>query len=232
MTIHIGAKKGEIAESVLLPGDPLRAKFIAENFLENAVCYSEVRGMYGYTGSYKGKRISVQGTGMGLPSISIYVNELIRDYGCKNLVRIGSAGSMKKEVELKDIVLSIASSCESNMNSLVFKGMDFAPAASYELLSKAATTAQRLNIPVKVGTTLSADTFYNYHPDEWKLWAAHNVLCVEMEATALYTLAARHGVNALCILTISDSLVTHEAMSSEDRQFSFKKMMELALEAL
>ncbi|MBN1685111.1 MAG: purine-nucleoside phosphorylase [Spirochaetales bacterium] len=230
MSIHIGAKKGDIAETILLPGDPLRARFVAEHFLENAVCYNEVRGMYGYTGTYKGKRVSVQGSGMGMPSLSIYVNELVNDYGVKNLMRIGSCGSLQPDVRLRDIVLAQSACTDSSMNRIRFNGMDFAPAASFALLKTAFDNAAELGIPVKVGNILSEDTFYGEDPDGWKLWAAYGVLAVEMESSALYTLAARFGVAALTILTVSDSLVTKEHVSSADREKSFTDMMKLALE--
>lgn len=230
MSIHIGASKGDIAETVLMPGDPLRAKFIAENFLENAKCYTEVRGMYGYTGTYKGKKVSVQGSGMGVPSISIYVNELINDYGVKKIMRIGSCGSIHESVKVRDIILGMSASTDSCMNNITFKGMHFAPTASYNLFAKAVEAAKCLNFPIHAGNILSTDIFYNNVSDEWKIWSEHGVLGVEMEAAGLYTIAAKKGVEALCILTVSDSLVTGEATSSEERQNTFTQMMELALE--
>ncbi len=229
MSIHIGAEAGEIAETVLLPGDPLRARYISETFLEDVKCYSEVRGMYGFTGTYKGKKVSIQGTGMGLPSISIYAHELINQYGCKNLIRIGSAGGYQKDVKVGDVILSQGSSSESGINKRIFKGMDFAAIANFELLKKAYDNAESMGMNVTVGNTLSADTFYNEQKEEQDVWAKHGVLAVEMEATALYTLAARFGVKALAILTVSDHLITGEALSAEERQFGFKKMMELGL---
>ncbi len=230
MSIHIGAKNGDIAETVLMPGDPLRAKYIAENFLDNPVCYTEVRGMYGFTGTYKGKKVSIQGSGMGIPSISIYVNELISQYGVKRIMRIGSCGSLREEVKIRDIILGMSASTNSSMNDITFRGMTFAPTASFELFSKAVKAAEKLNIPFHAGNILSTDIFYNDDPDEWKIWSAHNVLGVEMEAAALYTLAAKKGIEALTILTVSDSLVTHEATSSEEREKTFTQMMQLALE--
>ncbi len=230
MSIHIGAKPGDIAETVLMPGDPLRAKFIAENFLENAVCYTEVRGMYGFTGSYKGKKVSIQGSGMGMPSIGIYVNELIDQYDVKRIMRIGSCGSLQDDVKIRDVILGMSASTNSSMNDITFKGMTYAPTASYSLFSKAVEAAQKLSLPFHAGNILSTDIFYNNDPDEWKIWANHGTLGVEMEAAMLYTLAAQKGVDALCILTVSDSLVTHEATSSEDREKTFTQMMELALE--
>lgn len=232
MSVHIGAKKGEIAESILLPGDPLRAKFIAENFLENPVCYNTVRGMLGYTGTYNGKRISVQGTGMGLPSISIYVNELISEYGVKNLIRVGTAGALQTDVKVRDMVIAMSSCTNSAINKLIFKGMDFAPTASFELLNKAYQEAKSLNIDPKVGNILSSDTFYDADKEIWKKWAEYGVLAIEMETSALYTLAAKNKVNALTILTISDHIATGEETTAEERQTTFTDMMKVALNTL
>ena len=231
MSIHLNAKNGEIAETVLLPGDPLRAKFIAENFLENAICYNEVRGMYGFTGTYKGKKISVQGTGMGIPSISIYVNELINDYNVKNLIRIGTAGSLKEDVKVRDLVIAMSACTDSNINKIRFDGRDFAPTASFDLLKEAYDSATSKSITPKVASVFTSDTFYHDNPESWKLWAKFGCVAVEMETAGLYTLAAKYGVNALSILTISDHLVTGELTSSEERQKTFTKMMEIALDA-
>ncbi|MDQ7095055.1 purine-nucleoside phosphorylase [Desulfosporosinus sp. PR] len=230
MSIHIGAQPGEIASTILLPGDPLRAKFIAETFLENPVCYNEVRGMYGFTGTYQGKRISVQGTGMGMPSISIYVNELITEYKVQNLIRIGTCGAMQDDIHLKDVILAMSVSTDSSMNKLRFNNMDFAPTADFSLLLKAYNHALKLGVPVRVGNILSTDTFYGDQPDDWKQWAKFGVLAVEMEASALYTLAAKFNVKALGIMTVSDSLVTHEITTAEERQKTFRSMIEIALE--
>jgi purine-nucleoside phosphorylase len=232
MSIHIAAKKGEIAETILLPGDPLRAKHVAETFLQDVVCYNEVRGMLGYTGYYNGKRVSVQGTGMGIPSISIYVNELIREYEVKNLIRIGTAGSFQESVKVKDIVMALAASTNSAVNWNKFHGADFAPTANFELLMKAYQVAKELNISVKTGNILSSDEFYDDDPDSYKKWAEYGVLCVEMETAALYTIAAKYGAKALGIFTISDSLVTKEACSAEERQLSFNDMVKIALNTL
>lgn len=210
MSLHIAAKTNEIAETVLLPGDPLRAKFIAENILEDAKCYNEIRGMYGFTGTYKGKRVSVQGTGMGIPSIGIYVNELISSYNVKNLIRIGTAGALQKDIKLKDVVIAMGACTDSQINKIAFKGMDYAPTASFDLLKKAYDAAISKNINVKVGNVFSTDIFYNDHDEEWQMWARYGVLCVEMETAALYSIAAKHNRNALSILTISDSLVTKD----------------------
>lgn len=232
MSIHIGATNGDIAENVLLPGDPLRARWIAETFLENPTLYNEVRGMYGYTGTYKGKQVSVQGTGMGVPSISIYVHELINEYGTKKLIRVGTAGSYQPYIKIRDIVLAMAASTNSSINRFTFKAEDYAPTANFELLQKAYQAANQKNIKVKAGNVLTSDVFYQDNSNYYKKWAQYGVLCVEMETAALYTLAAKYNVQALSILTISDSLVTHETSSSEDRETSLHDMIKIALEAI
>ena len=230
MSVHIGAKRGDIAETILLPGDPLRAKWIAETFLENAFCFNEVRGMLGYTGTYNGKRVSAMGTGMGVPSISIYANELITEFGVKNLIRVGSAGSYQEHVKIRDVVLAMAASSTSGVNELRFGGADFAPTADFNLFLKAVDAAKKHKIPIKAGNVLSSDEFYEDSKESYKLWSKFGVLCVEMEAAGLYTIAAKHNVSALAILTISDSLVTGERTSSKDRETTFRSMMEIALE--
>ena len=230
MSIHIGAKVGDIAETVLLPGDPKRAKWIAENFLENAVCYTDIRGMLGFTGTYKGKRISVQGTGMGIPSMSIYITELMKDYGVKTLIRVGSAGSYQEDVKIRDIVVALSTSTDSNINNRRFKGASFAPTVNFDLLSKVLKTAEEKNIKIKAGNILTSDEFYNDDPSYFKKWAEFGVLAVEMETAALYTLASKYKAKALSILTISDSLVSPEITSSEEREKTFNEMIELALE--
>jgi purine-nucleoside phosphorylase len=230
MSIHIGAQKGEIAEAVLLPGDPLRAKYVAENYLEDAKLYNEVRGMLGYTGTYKGKRISVQGTGMGIPSHLIYVNELIEQFGARKLIRIGSAGSLQENVRMRELVFAMSASTDSHINRLRFGGADFAATADPGLFLAACRAAEERGVTYHAGNILSSDQFYHDDPDQWKQWAAFNVLAVEMEANGLYTLAAKFGVQALAILTVSDSLVSKEELSSEDRQKSFTEMMEIALD--
>lgn len=230
MSVHIDAKKGDIAETILLPGDPLRAKWIAETFFENPKCFNEVRGMYGYTGTYNGKRISTMGTGMGLPSISIYANELITEYGVKNLIRVGSAGSYQKDVKLRDIIIAMAASSNSSVNQLRFNGANYAPTASFNLFIKAVEAAKLKNITIKAGNVLSSDEFYEDDTDAYKKWAKFGILCVEMEAAGLYTVAAKHNANALAILTISDSLVTGEHTTSKERETTFKNMIEVALE--
>ncbi len=229
MSTHINAPKGAIAETVLLPGDPLRAKWIAENFLDNAQCYNKVRGMLGYTGTYKGQRISVQGSGMGVPSALIYYHELIVDYGVKNLIRVGTAGSMQKDILLREVVLAMAASTNSAINDRQFYGSHFAPTASFNLFKKAIAYADKKKIPIKAGNVLTNDVFYENDPKDFEKWADYGVLCVEMETAALYTIAAKHSVRALSILTISDSLVTKEFTTSKERESSFKQMVDIAL---
>ena len=217
-TPHIGANKGDIAETILLPGDPLRAKYIAETFLENVVQYNNVRGMLGFTGTYKGKKVSVQGTGMGVPSIGIYAHELIAEFGVKNLMRI------------RDVVLAMSASTDSAINKLRFNGADYAPTANAEMLFKAHEIAKQKGLNVKAGNVFTSDTFYGDDPNAWKKWAKFGVLCVEMETAQLYTTAAKLGANALTLLTISDSFITHEVTSAEERQTTFNEMIEVALE--
>ncbi|WP_065107423.1 purine-nucleoside phosphorylase [Streptobacillus moniliformis] len=230
-TAHIEAKKGDIAETILLPGDPLRAKYIAENFLENVVQYNNVRGMLGFTGTYKGKRISVQGTGMGVPSIGIYTHELISEYGVKNLIRIGTAGSTNADVKIRDVVVALAASTDSAINKLRFNGADYAPTVSANLLFKVYEEAKNKNINLKAGNILTSDIFYSDNVNEWGKWSKFGVLCVEMETAQLYTTAAKFNVNALTLLTISDSLVTGETTTSEERQNTFNDMITLALDS-
>ncbi len=232
MSIHLAAKQGEIAESILLPGDPLRAKFIAENYLQDAFCYSEVRNMLGFTGRYKGQRVSVQGTGMGIPSISIYVNELFKDYGVQNAIRIGTAGALQESIGLRDIVLAMAACTDSGANAIRFKGLSFAPTANWELLHRAWQLATDKGLDPKTGNIVSSDMFYTEDPEQWRLWASWGVLAVEMECAELYTLAAKYKRRALSILTISDSMISKEATSSQEREKRFGAMAELALDTL
>lgn len=229
-TPHIGANKGDIAETILLPGDPLRAKFIADNYLEDAVQFNSVRNMFGYTGTYKGKRISVMGTGMGVASIGIYSYELIHSYGVKNLIRVGSCGAYDKDLKLFDIILGMGASTNSDYGHQYKLPGIFSATASWDLLYKAKKVAEEKGIDVHVGNILTSDVFYNFYPEEFEKWASMGVLAVEMEAYALYCNAAAAGVNALTILTVSDSLVTKLATSSEERETGFTKMMEIALE--
>jgi purine-nucleoside phosphorylase len=232
MTPHISAQPGEIAETVLLPGDPLRAKYIAEKFLDTPVLYNQVRNMFGFTGTYKGKRVSVQGSGMGIPSASIYAAELLKFYGCKTLIRVGTCGALTESVNIRDIILAQAACTDSNMNRLRFSGMDYAPIADFSLLKTAHERALAANMPVHVGNILSSDTFYGDDPDWYKRWAKFGVLAVEMEAAGLYTLAAQYGARALTVLTVSDHLVTHEQTSAQERQETFDQMMIVALESI
>ncbi len=230
MSIHIGAKQGQIAPTVLMPGDPLRAKYIAETMLEDVFCYNEVRGMLGYTGSYRGKRVSVMGSGMGIPTLSIYVNELVSEYNVKTLIRVGTCGALQPHLNIGDIVLAMTASTDSHINKLRFGGMDYAPTADFDLLLKAYEAAKERGSKVYVGGIFSGDTFYNDDPDWWKKWAAYGVLVVEMETNGLYTLAAKFKVSALSILTVSDSLATGEASTAEQRERNFPLMAEIALE--
>lgn len=230
MSTHIGAKPGDIAESILLPGDPLRAKFIADTYLEDVICYNEVRGMYGFTGTYKGKRISVQGSGMGVPSIGIYVNELISEYGVKNLFRVGTCGAMQENVHVRDVILAQAACTDSAMNRHHFLGYDFSPIASFPLLKAAYDRGVEKGLNLHVGNIFTSDVFYREDKSAVQRLMEHGVLGVEMETTALYTIAARKGVRALTILTVSDHLLTGEETTSEERQTSFNDMMEVALD--
>src|SRR5690554_735080 len=229
-TPHIEAKKGEIAETILLPGDPLRAKWIAETFFQNPKLFNNIRGMLGYTGTYQGTSISAMGTGMGVPSISIYAHELITEYDVKNLIRVGSAGSYQADVKLRDIVLAMAASSTSGINELRFGGADYAPTADFDLFQKAVEVAKAKNIPLKAGNVLTSDEFYADDFESYRKWSKFRILCVEMETAGLYTVAAKHNVNALSILTISDSLVTGERTTSEERETTFKEMIDIALE--
>lgn len=229
-TAHISAKKGDIAETILLPGDPLRAKFIADTFLEDVVQFNAVRNMFGYTGTYKGKRISVMGSGMGVPSIGIYSYELIHFYGVKNLIRVGSCGAYSEDLKLYDIIIGMGACTNSNYAHHYELPGTFSAIASWDLLYKAKQVADEKGIDINVGNILSSDVFYNANPNVYKKWASMGVLAVEMEAYALYCNAAAAGVNALTILTVSDSLVTKLETTSDERETSFTKMMEIALE--
>lgn len=231
MTIHIGAKPGDIAETVLMPGDPLRAKWAAEKFLDNPVLINETRGMLGFTGTWNGNRVTIQGSGMGMPSLSIYTNELIRDYGAKTLIRIGSAGGMQPQVKLRDVVLAMTSTTLNSPSSGIFRELNYAPSADFGLLQAAFAAAQKTGAGVHVGGIYSSDVFYDERPDLNEQMTRHGILAVEMEAAELYTLAARHGVRALAVLTISDHLQTGEELPAEARQTSFADMVQIALEA-
>ncbi|MDR1135255.1 MAG: purine-nucleoside phosphorylase [Clostridiales Family XIII bacterium] len=230
MSTHINAAStGQIAESVLLPGDPLRARFIAENFLESAVCYNDIRGMLGFTGRYNGVPVSVQGTGMGMPSIGIYTWELITEYKVQNLIRIGTAGAFSEKLRIKDVVLGISASTDSNYAHTFRLNGTLAPTASWELILKAKAAADALSINVHAGNILTGDVFYELEDGWWKKWAAMGVLCVEMETAALYMNAAVNGVNALSILTMSNHFVTDEETSPEEREKTFTDMVKIAL---
>lgn len=231
MSIHIGAKQGDIAETILLPGDPQRAKWVAETFLQNAICYTTVRGMFGYTGTYKGHKVSVQGTGMGVPSISIYVNELFKEYGVKTAIRVGSAGALTADINVRDIVIAMTASTDGSTNRHEMNNWDYAPAANFELLRDAAASAVKHGFVHHVGGIVTSDRFYATDTGPLMRIAEHGALAVEMETTALYTLAARYGRKALTVLTISDHLVTGAETTSHEREQTFGDMMTVALEA-
>lgn len=230
-TPHIEAKPGDIAKTILLPGDPLRAKYIADHFLTEVIQFNSVRNMLGFTGFYKGKRVSVMGTGMGCPSIGIYSYELIHFYGCENLIRVGTAGSMNEQVKVRDMVFGMGACTTSNYVKQFHLPGDYSCICSYELLRKAVEAAQKKGLTYHVGNILSSDMFYNPQlPPHGTSWSQMGVLAVEMEAAALYSNAAAAGVNALCILTVSDSGITGEATTAKERETTFTNMMEVALE--
>ncbi len=229
-TPHIQAAAGEIADAILLPGDPLRAQLIADTFFTDAQCFNRVRSMLGFTGTYKGHRVSVMGTGMGMPSISIYVTELMRFYGVRTAIRVGSAGSLQESVKLRDIVIAMSAHTNSAMISRAFDGITFAPTADFRLLQSAARLAAERDITAHVGPIFTSDSFYDDDPTMFTRLAAHGTMAVEMEAAALYTIAAREGAQALAMATVSDHIITHEAMTSEERQVGFMTMAELALD--
>ncbi|HQP38653.1 MAG TPA: purine-nucleoside phosphorylase [Polyangiaceae bacterium] len=229
MSIHIAALPGDIAPTVLLPGDPLRAKFLAERYLTDVRCHNEVRNMLGYTGTRDGKRVSVQGTGMGAPSFSIYVNELLRDHRASTLIRVGTCGAIQPRIGLRDVILATGASTSSGMNRHRFQGMDFAPTADFHLLRAAHDAAERKGVRVHAGPVLSSDFFYD-DPADWQRWAAYGVLAIEMECAELYTLAARFGARALAVLTVSDHIVDGGHTTAQERETSFTRMAEIALE--
>ncbi|MFG5381359.1 purine-nucleoside phosphorylase [Yoonia sp. R2-816] len=231
MTIHIGAKKGDIAPTVLMPGDPYRAKWAAETFLQEARCINEVRGMLGFTGTWNGHPVTIQGSGMGMPSLSIYANELISDYNAQTLIRIGSCGGMQDHVGIRDVILAMTASTLSTPSRGIFKELNFAPCADYGLLAAAHKSATDKGVQTHVGGIYSSDVFYDERPDLNEQMMRHGILGVEMEAAELYNLAARHGRRALAVLTVSDHLITHEALPAEDRERSFGDMVEIALQA-
>ena len=231
MTIHIGAQPKDIADIVLMPGDPYRAKWAAETFLDAPKLVNEVRGMLGFTGTYRGTPVTIHGSGMGMPSLSIYANELIRDYGAKTLIRIGSCGGMQPHVKLRDIIIAMTASSLSTPSSGLFKELNFAPCADYDLLSAAVAEAQGKDVGLHVGGIYSSDVFYDERPDLNEQMVRHGILGVEMEAAELYNLAARYGVRALAVLTVSDHLQTGEALPSDQREKSLGDMVEIALNA-
>jgi purine-nucleoside phosphorylase len=231
MSVHIGAKPGEIAERVLLPGDPMRAKWIAETFLQDAVCYTEVRGMLGFTGTYQGERVSVQGSGMGMPSASIYTHELINEYGVQSVIRIGSCGALAMDLQLGDVIAAIGSATDSNMNRARFDGLiDYAPVADFGLLRTAVEVAEGQGVSMRVGPILASDAFYTDRPDLYDSLADYGVLAVEMESAAIYTIAARYRARALTILTVSDHIKTGDKMDSAQREKGFGDMVRIGLE--
>ncbi|SFR99114.1 purine-nucleoside phosphorylase [Yoonia litorea] len=231
MTVHIGAEKGDIAPTVLMPGDPYRAKWAAETFLDDARCINEVRGMLGFTGTWKGNPVTIQGSGMGMPSLSIYANELIKDYDAQTLIRIGSCGGMQSHVKIRDVILAMTASTLSTPSRGIFRELNFAPCADYGLLAAAHDAAKEKGVPTHVGGIYSSDVFYDERPDLNEQMVRHGILGVEMEAAELYNLAARYGRRALAVLTVSDHLITHEALPSEDREKTFGDMVEIALAA-
>ena len=231
MTIHIGAAPGQIAEVVLMPGDPYRARWAAERFLDGAELVNDVRGMLGYTGHWNGHRVTIQGSGMGMPSLSIYANELIRDYGARTLIRIGSCGAMQSRIDLRDVILAVTASSLSTPSAGIFRELNFAPCCDFRLLAAAYRAAQSMDCEIHVGGIYSSDVFYDERPDLNAELVRHGVLAVEMETAELYTVAARHGARALAVLTVSDHLETGEALPSADREGSFGDMVEIALEA-
>jgi purine-nucleoside phosphorylase len=232
MSTHIGGAAGAVAPRVLLPGDPLRARWIAETFLDDAQCYSRVRNMFGYTGLYRGERVSVQGTGMGLPSMSIYATELMRDYGAQQLVRVGSCGALVDELALRDVVLAISASTDSAVNRVRFEGLDFAPTADFSLLRTAYEVAVAAGAAVRVGPIFSGDSFYSDRPELLERMSDYGVIAVEMETAALYTLAAKHHRRALAVCTVSDHMKTGEETTSEERERTFTDMVEIALDTM
>jgi len=232
MSTHIGASPGQIAPRILLPGDPRRATWIADTFLDDASLYSDVRGMLGYSGSYRGKPVSVQGTGMGQPSLSIYVNELIRDYDVQQLVRVGSCGALSEELAIRDVVLAISASTASAMNKIRFEGLDYAATADFGLLRAAYDAAVAAGTPVTVAKIFSGDAFYSDRPELLQRMVEYGVVAVEMEANALYTLAAKHGRRALCLCTVSDHIVSGAETTAQEREQTFGDMIPVALDAM
>ncbi len=231
-TPHISANNGDFAKTVLMPGDPLRAKFIADNFLDDVKCVTSVRNMFGYTGTYKGKPISVMGSGMGVPSISIYATELYKDFGVENIIRIGSCGAVRDDIKIRDIVIGMAASTDSNVNRQRFNQCDYAACADFSLLQNVVNTADKLGKAVHVGNIFTADLFYTPQPEMFALMEKYGILAVEMEAAGLYGVAAEYGKKALTVLTVSDHIKTGEQTTAQERENTFKDMMELTLESV
>lgn len=229
-SLHLEAKIGDIAETVLLPGDPLRAKHVAETMLEDAVCYNKVRGMFGFTGYYKGKRVSIQGSGMGMGSAGIYIHELISTYQVKNIIRVGTCGAIQKDLDLGKIIIAMSASGDSDANAVHFKSMHYAATADFDLLYKAVETAKKLNIHTVQGSVFSTNTFYDDDPHRWDIWSKQGILGVEMESQILFTLAKRLGAKALSILTVSDNILTGASSSQQEREQSYNDMIKIALE--
>lgn len=231
-TPHINAEMGDFADVVLMPGDPLRAKYIAETFLSDVVEVCNVRNMFGYTGTYKGRKISVMGHGMGIPSCSIYATELVKDFGVKQLIRVGSCGAVRNDVKLRDVVIGMGASTDSKVNRIRFKDHDFAAIADYGMVRNAELAAKAKNIPVRIGNLFSAELFYTPDPDMFDLMDKYGVLGVEMEAAGIYGVAAEFGAKALTICTVSDHIKTGEQTTSDERQTTFNEMIEIALESV
>lgn len=229
MSLHIAASPGQVADTMLFPGDPLRAKYIADTFLDDAICYNTVRNMFGYTGGYKAKTISVQGSGMGMPSLAIYTNELIRDYGVKTFIRVGTCGAFSADISLGEIIICMGASTDSSMNRRIFKDADYAPVADAKLFVQAVGNAEKLGLKYRAGSILSTDSFYQHEAGYEKLWADYGILAADMESSALYTICMKHKVRALSLLTVSDNLVTGEFASPLEREASLNTMVELAL---
>jgi len=231
-TAHIEANNGDFAKTVLMPGDPLRAKYIADNFLDDVKCVTRVRNMFGYTGTYKGKPVSVMGSGMGIPSISIYATELYKDYGVESIIRIGSCGAVRDDIKVRDIIIGMSASTDSNVNRSRLNGYDFAATADFDLLHKVVMTAEKTGKNVRVGNIFTADLFYTPQPEMFALMEKYGILAVEMEAAGLYGVAAEYGKKALTVLTVSDHIKTGEQTTADERETTFKDMMELTLDSL
>lgn len=229
-SLHLEAPLGDIAETVLLPGDPLRAKHVAETMLEDAFCYNRVRGMFGFTGYYKGKRVSIQGSGMGMGSAGIYVYELLSTYKVKKIIRVGTCGAIQKDLDLGQVIIAMSASGDSDANERHFRGMHYAATADFDLLYDAVEAAKRLGIKTKQGPIFSTNTFYDMEPDRWDIWEQHGILAVEMESQILFTLAKRLGAQALSILTVSDNILTGTSAGQKEREQSYSDMMRIALE--